>query len=297
MLRFFVPQSSLKIEVVDRGSQGMDLEIETPRGGVYRAQEIAGQGSLDIAHVYRATDRAREFVVLSPIRVKDLDKMSVIKKLNFFKTMYGEESLQLFYIKDRPDFGYRFILPKIPGLTLYELSKQGLHVFKNLQQFILLGLDALARCHRMGIVYIDFNLGNILCEQDSTTGQWRQLNLIDGGLSSQIGKPVSNVFQCTDHGQRAQKIRHYYHIAPECWYLSRSPLADPSMDVYSFAKIVEFLFYKHQKQIPAELYAILASCQAYDPSLRPCMNQLMEQIRGLDGALFEDYYQTHCAMM
>lgn len=277
MLRFFSPQPTLSVQHHPEEHAPSELTILTPRQGQYRASAPLGQGSSDAATCYHADARHREFVVLAPRTDQAMDAITIIKKHDFFKSVYAPLKTELLYIDHPLQTSYRLIVPRLKGEVLDKLSLEELDQLGDIAQTYRIMAEAYERCHRKNLVYIDTNPGNLLFH--FAKQQLKACYLIDGGMAQIFGTAIESPNLKTRVELIAENKIRYPWIAPECWYHQEDrPMADFSMDVFSFGRMAQYIAHVNRWKLPNDLNELLKQCVKTQPSKRPSFSEIQTRL-------------------
>lgn len=290
-------------DYISKLESGYNSSYEDDSGNIYFAVDEIGRGSFTRARKLLSVHSFIPLVVLDPIaKPENIDHNELEKKFLFYKSLYPNESVQIFYIplmdnskqmiKDEPKEAvifteeddkleeanetYRLILPLIPGKTYKEFFKKQSYHLNAVQQIELFikTVETLADCHDKGLIIVDFNENNILFDIST-----QRSYLIDGGLSSRKNENVYPVIFVQENETEVDKRRatsSYSHIAPECWSTSKVA-AKNSMDVYSLGKMMARIL----KNPPTEIKTLIKQCQNINPEQRPTLNELKNKLKNL----------------
>lgn len=273
------------IETRKAESKDAESEYESDDETVYIAKQTIGVGSYAKARLLIAAN-GKKRVVLEPV-VEASDSYSYSsneakRKLNFFLGRYQHVRSYMFHVADplnlEDRFSYRLVLPHLPGMTY----RQYVDTFGRVTQItkqcdiFLSCIAELKKAHDAGFVCVDFSPGNIM--YDTATGN---SYLIDGGLSSKVGKTISSLFMVKTPEILSSKKKSYPYNAPECWTLKHQDraIAQPSMDIYSLAFALRNRIFG--LQIDSSMLQLLRCCRYTDPRQRPTLAYLEQAVRTL----------------
>ena len=129
---------------------------------------------------------------------------------------------------------------------------------------------ALLHVHSKGYLHNDLKANNVVLEKKD--GRFNPV-IIDFGKSLKVDSPRAKRKPVSKAEQKAYRER-YPHIAPEI--VSGTGTESYASDVYSFGKLVEFLFSKRVLSLGAQRVMIMNLARSENPDVRP---QLVELIR------------------
>ncbi len=238
-----------------------DEEIEQPI--IYRPVACYPSGQHARVRRFASIDQKNERVVVSPLSAASFDKVEVCAKRDFFKALYPDRKVKLIPLSHT----YRLILPVIPGVPYAKLLlTDALYTAK----LFLSAIKSLQDAHKKGVIVIDLKEDNIHYDIDSQSSF-----LVDGGLSSKIEAHCidSGIFCCANQDEVNKNRKEYFHIAPECWSVSKVAPSE-SMDIYSLG----IMMLRKIKDVDSLFMPLLEACLNEVPEERPSLNDLALQL-------------------
>ena len=132
--------------------------------------------------------------------------------------------------------------------------------------------EALQHIHFKGYLHNDLKANNVVLEDRSHL--YNPVN-IDFGKSTKINDPKKKKKKCMSKAEQRVYRQIYPHIAPEI--VSGSRNASIASDVYSFAKLIQFLCDKDVLNVGAERQILKNLALSEDPDVRPHLNALIRK--------------------
>ena len=130
--------------------------------------------------------------------------------------------------------------------------------------------EALQHIHFKRYLHNDLKANNVVLEDRSHLSN---PVIIDFGKSTKINDPKKK--KCMSKAEQRVYRQIYPHIAPEI--VSGSRNASIASDVYSFAKLIQFLCDKDVLNVGAEGQILKNLALSEDPDVRPHLNALIRK--------------------
>jgi serine/threonine protein kinase len=264
----------------DRKETGFSSEYESDDETLYLPEGLLGQGTKDKVRRFRAADGRtlaitqpidRSFVSASKKRKKDaLDETQA--KFNLLSALHPGhvKGMQL------KDGTCVLRTPEASGEIYEKIGADGFTEMHKMQLF-LSAIQALKIVHGKGFVLIDLKEDNMF--YDISTGI---TTFVDGGMSVQMGRTANERYRCDTAHEAKEGRQKYSYIAPE-FFSTSFVRAHSSMDIYALAMMMKRIL----GEMHGPLVSIIDDCLNPDPTKRPDVNQLEEEVSDLIDLLSE----------
>ena len=237
-----------------------DLEnhsgYESDGGQIYYSKKTIGTGTYATARQFSSEDGSKEIAVLTPVVLKPVYIRDLTKKSRFFKAIYPENRVEIFYHDTLTGSNPRLVVPLLPGKTYAHLKIAS--EAEQLSIFIS-AISAIKKAHDAGYVIIDFSQDNILYDETN-----HKSYLIDGGLATLIGRKLPEQLCYSDMAHLGRVRKESPQVAPECWWEFEKEIsvAEVTMDIYSLGNVLERIVFRKCALGPG-LKTLLQECQHY----------------------------------
>jgi serine/threonine protein kinase len=228
---FFIGDEGFTVtqQILGKGSNGAVFDAKKIIPSSDKSNFVVKKISFDFYAVFKKDypDKSEEEIKWMAACAFDSELVSAKREVYIFKQRYGFGEL---YYSPKSDIA-RAILLKLPGHTLSN------HDFTDLPNFFSLWIKTQIETHflhtRFNIIHGDLKFSNVIYNDETD-----DIFLCDFGLSRRIGEVTSG-----------KGGADFYYLHPRL-IDDPPPLADPSFDIFSLGKIIQWFFtyyeqYKH----------------------------------------------------